>query len=160
MIIFLLTVFLPLLEIAGFVVIGGEIGLGWSLLWVIGATMAGFYFMATMGAQTLHKAKKSVAADVYPFEEMFDGICILVGALLLIFPGFFSDFLALPLLVAPVRRGIFRFLKYQHESFFNDLGKSAQGFSYWYYEEKNSPPATVVEGEFKRVEEEKTLPDK
>lgn len=157
MIIFFLMAFLPLVEIAGFIIIGGKIGLGWSLLWVIGATMAGFYFFATMGAQTLHKAKKSVAADVYPFEEMFDGICILIGALLLIFPGFISDFLALPLLLAPLRRGIFRFLKYRHESIFNNLGKSTQGFAYWYYEEKHSLPTTVVEGEFKRVDDPNKL---
>ncbi|MBI3441270.1 MAG: FxsA family protein [Proteobacteria bacterium] len=159
MIIFFLVLFLPLLEIAGFIIIGGKIGVGWSLLWVIVATMMGFYFLTTMGTQTLQKAKQSVEADVYPFEEMFEGLCILLGALLLIFPGFISDFMALPLLIAPVRRWIFRFLKYQHESLFNDLSKGTRGFTYWYYEERKSPGATtIIEGDFKQLDDDKKLP--
>lgn len=159
MIVLFLFIFLPLLEIAGFVIIGGKIGVGLSLLWVIAATMAGFYFLAAMGAQTLQKARKSVDADVYPFEEMFDGLCILLGALLLIFPGFISDFLALPLLIAPVRHWIFRFLKSRHENVLGSLGKTTQGFTCWYYAEKKSPPgAKTIEGDFKRVEGEKERP--
>ena len=172
MIAFLLIIFLPLLEIAGFIVIGGEIGVGLSLLWVIAATIAGFYFLATMGAQTLQKAKKSVDADIYPFEEMFDGFCILLVAGLLIFPGFISDFLALPLLIAPLRRGIFKFLKYRHESVLNNLSKSTQGFTCWYYEERQGGPGyaggsaeasgrKTIEGDFKRADGDKneTLPN-
>lgn len=146
---------LPLLEIAGFIIIGGKIGVGWSLLWVIASTMAGFWFLATMGTQTLQKAKKSVDADIYPFEEMFDGLCILTGALLLIFPGFISDFLALPLLTAPVRRLIFRLLKSSRSSVLDNLGKTAQGATYWYYEERKNSAAPLIEGDFKRVDEEK-----
>jgi len=154
-------IFLPLLEIAGFIVIGGKIGVGLSLLWVIAATIAGFYFLAAMGTQTLQKAKKSVDADIYPFEEMFDGLCILLGALLLIFPGFVSDFMALPLLIAPVRRSIFRSLKYRHQSVLNNLSKSTQGFTYWYYEERKGGASRTIDGDFKHVDGEnnKTLSD-
>lgn len=155
---FFLLIVLPLLEIAGFIVIGGRIGVGLSLLWVVAAALAGFYFLAAMGAQTLQKAKKSVDADVYPFEEMFDGLCLLAGGLLLIFPGFVSDFLALPLLAAPVRRAIFKFLKYQHESVLNNLSKGTQGFTYWYYEERKTAAPRTIEGEFRRVEENKDKP--
>jgi UPF0716 protein FxsA len=156
-----LMISLPLLEIAGFIVIGGKIGVGLSLLWVIASTFAGFYFLATMGTQTLQKAKKSVDADIYPFEEMFDGFCILLGGLLLIFPGFVSDFLALPLLIAPARRGIFKFLKFQHESVLNNLSKSTQGFTYWYYEERKGGASRTIDGDFRRVDEgkNKTLSD-
>jgi len=156
MTVLLLIVFLPLLEIAGFIVIGGKIGVGLSLLWVVAATMGGACFLAAMGTQTMQKAKKSVAADIYPFEEMFDGLCILLGASLLVFPGFISDFLALPLLVAPARRGIFRFLKSRHGSVLDNLSKGTQGFTYWCYEEKKSPiEAKTIEGDFKRVEGDK-----
>lgn len=146
---------LPLLEIAGFIVIGGEIGVGWALLWVIAATMAGFWFLATMGGQTLQKAKQSVAADIYPFEEMFEGFCILAGALLLIFPGFISDFLALPLLTGPLRRGAFRFLKSRHSSMLDSLGKNTQGFTSWYHEEGKPGGVKTIEGDFKRMDDKK-----
>jgi UPF0716 protein FxsA len=151
-ILFLLTL-LPLMEITGFIIIGGKIGIGLSLLWVIADMIAGLTLLTTMGGQTLRKAKKSVADDIYPFEEMFDGFCIIIGALLLIFPGFISDALALPLLIAPIRSGIFKFLKYQHSSIFNNLSKSSQGFTYWYYEERNGP-AKTIDGDFRRTDEE------
>ncbi len=155
---FLITL-LPLLEIAGFIIIGGKIGVGLSLLWVIADTIAGFTLLATMGGKTLQKAKKSVEADTFPFEEMFDGLCIITGALLLIFPGFVSDFLALPLLIAPVRGWIFKFLKYQHNSILNDLSKSTQGFTYWYYEERKEGGVTkTIEGDYRHTPEDKKLP--
>lgn len=149
-----LMALLPLFEIAGFIIIGGEIGVGFSLLWVIMDTVVGLTLLATMGGQTLQKAKKSVDADIYPFEEMFDGLCILTGALLLIFPGFVSDFLALPLLITPVRGWIFSFLKSQHNSILNNLSKNTQGFTYWYYEERKNGDPNTIEGEFKRTDDE------
>lgn len=155
---FIIFLMLPLLEIAGFIEIGGKIGVGLSLLWVIAATVAGFMLLTTMGLQTLKKAKSSVDADIYPFEEMFDGFCILLGAGLLIFPGFVSDFLSLPLLIAPVRGWIFKFLKSQHNSVLNNLSKNSQGFTAWYYEERKNGSSKTIEGEFKRVDKDERLP--
>lgn len=152
---------LPLFEIAGFIIIGGKIGVGYTFLWVILSAFAGVYFLTTMGGKTLLKARDSVKSDVYPFEEMFDGICILIGALLLIFPGFVSDFLAVFLLVPFLRRWVFRFLKYQHESLWNDLGKNAKGFTSWYYEERTSggkttraSGASIIDGEFRQIDKD------
>jgi UPF0716 family protein affecting phage T7 exclusion len=158
MLLFLLFM-LPLLEIAGFIVIGGRIGVGSSLLWVIFDVIAGFWLLTAMGAATLNKAKASVKADVYPFEEMFDGFCIIFGAALLIFPGFISDFIALPLLFPPSRRLIFLFLKTQHDSILKDLSKKSQGFTYWYYEEHKTgaTPGKTIEGEFRREDDDKKL---
>ena len=114
--------------------------------------------LSTMGGKTLRKAKESVQTDIYPFEEMFDGFCIIIGALLLIFPGFISDFLALPLLVPPVRHWIFVFLKYKHAAVFDDLNKRSRGFTYWYYEERGSDGSIkTIEGDFKSTDEDKRL---
>jgi UPF0716 protein FxsA len=159
MFILFLIVFLPLLEIAGFIIVGGKIGIGLSLLWVIGATILGFYLISTQGRGTWQKARSSVKDDIYPFEEMFEGLCILVGALLLIFPGFLSDFFAIPLLVPFLRQGIFKILKEQHSSVFDSLGKNAQGFTYWYSEEKKTSSAgstATIEGEFKHITSDET----
>ena len=155
-----LVIALPLLEIAGFIMIGGEIGVGMSLLWVIGSVIVGFSLLSSMGKQTLQKAQKSVDAEVYPFEEMFDGICILIGALLLIFPGFVSDFLAIPLLVPFIRRGIFIFLKSQHKDVLDKFSRNAEGATFWYCEKRGGGSekreggtSKTIEGDFRRVEE-------
>jgi UPF0716 family protein affecting phage T7 exclusion len=121
-------------------------------------TVIGFALLANMGGQTLRKAKKSIDDDIYPFEEMFDGFCIIIGALLLIFPGFISDFIALPLLITPVRAAIFRFLKYQHSGLYSSLGKNSEGFTKWYYEEKSTSGRKTIEGEFRNIDDDKKLP--
>ncbi|MFH1158153.1 MAG: FxsA family protein [Pseudomonadota bacterium] len=149
-----LTIALPLLEIAGFIVIGGKIGVGMSLLWVIGSAVGGFSLLAAMGGQTLQKVRKSVDADIYPFEEMFDGICMMIGALLLIFPGFISDFLAVPLLITPVRHGIFSFLKVRYKGILDNFSRNAKGAASWYYhEERGGVASKTIEGDFMRVED-------
>jgi UPF0716 family protein affecting phage T7 exclusion len=156
MFILLLIIFLPLIEIAGFILIGGKIGAGLSLLWVIADAVIGFTLLTTLGKNALRKFEKAAATGEPPIEEMFDGICIIVGALLLIFPGFISDFLALPLLIPPVRHWIFLFLKHKHGSVLNDLGKTSQGFTYWYYK-SDTTAAKTIEGDFKSIDEDKRL---
>jgi UPF0716 protein FxsA len=155
---FLLIIFLPLLEIAGFIAIGGRIGVGLTLLWVIADTIIGFSLLSTLGAGTMRRARQSAQAEVYPFEEMFEGFCIIAGALLLIFPGFISDFLALPLLLPPLRRGVFLFLKRRHKNLFDDLGTSSRGFTSWYYEERgHGRAAHTIEGEFRKTDNDKRI---
>ncbi len=159
MLILFLIIILPLIEIAGFVFIGGEIGLGYSLLWLIVAMMAGFHFLATMGGSTLKKAKKSVDKDEYPLEEMFDGICILLGSLLLIIPGFISDFISILFIVPFIRKGIFLLLKSQHESVLDGFTRSGEGISGWYYEKTSSSSGEqTIEGDFIVVDNDEKLP--
>jgi UPF0716 protein FxsA len=165
MLLFYMVIFLPLIEIAGFIVIGGRIGAGWSLLWLTADAVIGFMLLTTLGAGALRKAGKAADAGTLPLEEMFDGFCIIVGALLLIFPGFISDFMALPLLIPFTRRWIFSFLKRRHSSILNELGKTSQGFTYWYYEERTDGSAVkerkerisvkTIEGNFRYEDKDK-----
>ena len=158
MFIFLLVIFLPLIEVIGFIVIGGKIGVGLSLLWVMADVIIGVTLLTTLGASALRKAATSAEAGTLPVEEMFDGFCIIVGALLLIFPGFISDFLALPLLIPLTRHWIFLFLKHKHGSILNSLDKTSQSFTYWYYEERgNDGPVKTLEGDFRNTDEDKKL---
>ena len=151
-----MIIFLPVIEIIGFIVIGGKIGAVLSVLWVIADAIIGFTLLTTLGAKALRKLEKAVAAGTAPVEEMFDGFCIIIGALLLIFPGFISDFMALPLLIAPVRHWIFLYLKHKHGDILNDLGKTSQGFTYWYYKSDNTSVKTI-EGDFKSIDQDKKL---
>jgi len=154
MFIFLLLSLLPLLEIAGFIIIGGELGAGLSILWVIADIFVGVYLLTVMGKNTIKQAHQSVADDIYPLKELFDAICILFGAVLLIFPGFVSDTLALLFLVPWLRQGIFMFLKWQNESVLEEFTKKGEGFAGHYYEQKSEIPQ-VIEGEFTVIKSDK-----
>ncbi len=158
-----LIIFLPVLEIIGFVVIGGRIGLGWTLLWLMADVAAGFALLRTINTRPLRAARLPDDPDA-ALEDMFDGFCILAGALLLIFPGFVSDFLALPLLIPPVRRLLFLYLK-RHDGALDNIHTRArsftgQNFAYWDFTSgENAPhaPSKTIDGEFRNVGDEKKL---
>lgn len=96
---FVLFVGWPLLEIALFVLIGGQIGIWATLLWVLLTAMLG---VAVMRWQM---ARQAVALrDMRnPAQLAAAGAMGLVGGMLLILPGFFTDALGLLMLLPPVQ---------------------------------------------------------
>ena len=143
-----LLVLLPFVEIVGFIVIGGAIGLAWSLLWLLTAGVAGAVLLSNIGTEKPKKRKKPIdESDFGALEKVFDDICTLLAALLLIFPGFISDILALCLLVPVWRHMIFGALVRSHKHVLHDLGKSTEDFSMWYRGRQDQTP--MIEGEWK-----------
>lgn len=99
----LLAMALPFLEIAGFVWIGGKLGLAFTLLWVLGAMIGGLLLLRRTGLQAVGRLRAAMDAGREPGSTMLDAACFAAAAMLLIVPGFFSDLLAL-ILVLPVTR--------------------------------------------------------
>lgn len=103
---FLIFVALPIVEIALFVVIGGEIGVLWTVTLVILAAVVGFGVIRAQGVNALQRLQQSVDSGVDPVGPIADGALKVVAGLLLILPGFLTDALGLVLLVPPVRRAL------------------------------------------------------
>jgi UPF0716 protein FxsA len=99
----LLAIALPFLEIAGFVWIGGRLGLPLTLLWVLAAMVGGLLLLRRTGLQAVSRLRAAMEAGTEPGHSMLDAACFAAAAMLLIVPGFFSDALAL-ILVLPVTR--------------------------------------------------------
>lgn len=89
----------PLLEIALFVVIGGQIGLWATLLWVL--------FSGVLGVLVLRWVAKRQALALRdlrdPARMAAAGAMGMLGGVLLILPGFFTDALGLLMLLPPVQ---------------------------------------------------------
>lgn len=133
-----LILLLPVLEIAGFVVIGGEIGLGATLLWMLAAALGGIALIRQGGLNAVTKLQSAVAAGREPGHSLIDGAAIVIAGLLLVVPGFVSDFLALILLLPWTRDFLLR--------------RAARHFETRVY--RSGPArarATVIEGEFEVV---------
>jgi len=138
------------MEIVGFILISGKIGAGLFLLWIIADVIIGFTLL-TQGR------KYFVRRNISSAEKLFEDLSIMVGALLLIFPGFVSDFLALPLLIPPLRHWIFLFLRRRHGHILDDLEQTSQHFARW-----NNPgdrddrsSMKTIEGDFKKLDDDK-----
>ena len=102
---------LPLVEIALFVTLGAELGLGLTLLWVLLTAVVGVLLlrgMALGGRRGLREGFQEGLQD--PLSPLAHRALIGVAAVLLILPGFFTDALGLILLLPPVRTAMIRML--------------------------------------------------
>ncbi|CDQ39334.1 MULTISPECIES: FxsA family protein [Virgibacillus] len=105
---FLLTAFLlSAFEIGVFIWIGDMIGPWWVVLLVLLTGAVGFYLAKQQGIETWQRAQLSMRNGEAPTGYIIDGICILIGAVLLVTPGFISDAIGF-LLVIPTTRKLFK----------------------------------------------------
>lgn len=101
---FLFFIVLPVIEIALFIEVGGEIGVWPTLALVLGAALLGALLFRLQGFLAWKRMEEAIRRGEPPVAEMFEGLLLFAAALLLILPGFFSDAVALLLLVPPLRR--------------------------------------------------------
>lgn len=103
LIILILFITVPIIEIALFVQVGGQIGLWPTLGVVILTAVIGTALLRHQGLDTLRRVQESLAQDRLPVQEMFDGLCLLMAGALLLTPGFMTDALGFLLFVPPFR---------------------------------------------------------
>lgn len=102
---------LPLIEIAGFVIVGGAIGVLPTLGLVLGSAVLGVMLLRAQGLGALARARTEMAANGDPGRQIAHGAMIVVAAILLIIPGFFTDLLGILLFLPPVRDFAWRRLR-------------------------------------------------
>ena len=107
-ILFALFVGVPLLEIAVFVAVGGEIGLWPTLGAVVATALAGSVLLRVQGLSTLYRAREHLERGELPVKELFDGVCLVFAGALLLTPGFITDGAGLLLFLPPFRAAIRR----------------------------------------------------
>ena len=101
----LFLIFVPLIEIYFMIKIGAVIGAFNTILATLLTAAAGLYFVKLQGISTLYSAVNSVRNDQTPFKEILSGFCLIIDALFLIIPGFFTDTIGVLLLI-PFTRNI------------------------------------------------------
>tara|TARA_B100001093_G_C26817373_1_gene1010353 strand:- start:1132 stop:1551 length:420 start_codon:yes stop_codon:yes gene_type:complete len=104
---FLLFIVLPALEIFLMIKIGGEIGAFNTIALIFLTAIVGIYFARLQGIQTLRSGMINLYQNKSPIYDLLSGASIAIGALLLIIPGFFTDFIGFLLLIPFTRKIIF-----------------------------------------------------
>lgn len=102
-----LLIIIPTIEIWGFVTAGQAFGWVPTLLLVILTGVVGAWLAKQQGLQIFQLAQVQLQRGELPGEAILDGILIFAGGLVLLTPGFFTDFLGLLCLI-PVTRGIMK----------------------------------------------------
>ena len=106
---FLIFVGLPAIEIFLMIKIGGEIGAFNTIALIFLTAIIGVYFARIQGIQTLRSGLINIYQNKTPIYELLSGASIAFAAVLLIFPGFLTDFLGLILLMPFSRSLLFKF---------------------------------------------------
>jgi UPF0716 protein FxsA len=107
----LFLVALPFLEIAGFVIVGRQIGVLATLGLVIAAIVLGAILLRVQGFGVMSRIRNELEAGQDPSRELANGLMILLAGILLLIPGFVTDIIGLLLFLPPVRNLAWRFLK-------------------------------------------------
>lgn len=105
----LIFVVVPALEIGFFVWTGSYLGILPLISLIILSGVIGIMFVKYQGLETLRRVQQSLQRGEMPTEHLLDGICIIIGAALLIAPGFLTDLLGF-LLVLPWTRQPFKYV--------------------------------------------------
>ena len=110
LVIFIIFIGIPAAEIAGFVFIGGEIGIVPTIILTILTAIAGTTLLRLQGFAVLRNAMSDFSQGHLPAGELIHGVLILLAALCLLIPGFFTDAIGLLLFIPFIRILIGRFV--------------------------------------------------
>tara|TARA_B100000941_G_scaffold240242_1_gene183591 strand:+ start:19 stop:441 length:423 start_codon:yes stop_codon:yes gene_type:complete len=105
---FLIFIGLPAFEIYLLIKIGGEIGALNTVALIFLTAVIGIYYARVQGVQTLRSGIVNLYQNKAPIYELISGASIAFAALLLIIPGFFTDFLGFLLLFPFSRNFLFK----------------------------------------------------
>jgi UPF0716 protein FxsA len=94
---------MPLVEIAGFVVVGSYLGVAGTLLAVMASVVLGVIILRRAGWRAIESLRGTVSSKTLPTIAALDNAYLMLAGLLLILPGFVSDIIALLILLPPVR---------------------------------------------------------
>ena len=101
---FLSFIVVPLIEIYLLVEIGGFIGAPATVFLVVFTAVLGALLLRHQGFYTLQKVQKQMARGEVPAMAMLEGVCLVIGGVLLLTPGFITDSLGFLMLITPTRR--------------------------------------------------------
>jgi len=100
---FLLFAVIPVIEIYLLLKIGSLIGALPTVALLLAVSLTGAWLVRQQGFEILRRIQAELSQGRLPAAELLDGAMVLVGGVLLMTPGFFTDFLGLFFLI-PVTR--------------------------------------------------------
>ena len=107
---FLILIGLPALEIFLMIEIGSEIGALSTLALIFLTAVVGVFFARIQGIQTLKSGLVNLYQNKIPIYDLMSGASIAFAAVLLIIPGFLTDFFGFVLLIPFTRKLLFKII--------------------------------------------------
>ena len=99
----------PIVAIATFIAIGGQIGIAATLIMILVTAVIGTFLLRFQGLSLLREIQTKMNSGEVPGRALGDGAMIVVAGILLLTPGFVTDAIGFLLFVPGVRGLIFNF---------------------------------------------------
>ena len=104
----LLLIGIPVVEIYLFIKLGSQIGAFYTILLIFVTAFFGVVYARYECFNTLRSGMSQMVKNELPVYEIISGAALAFAALLLILPGFATDFIGLLIIFPPTRKLIFK----------------------------------------------------
>lgn len=128
-------ILIPILEIYLFIKIGSQIGAFNTILLIFITAIIGIYYVKYEGLNTIRSGFMQMVRNQVPTYEILSGAAIAFAAILLIIPGFATDFLGF-LLIFPASRKLL----------FGNLSSK--------FKKKEFKKNNIIDGEYKDIRDD------
>ena len=132
----LLFISIPLIEIYLFIKVGSFIGAFNTISLILITAIIGIVYARYEGFNTLKSGMSQLIKNQLPVYEIVSGAALAFAALLLILPGFATDFIGFLLIFPPTRKLLFKKVKNK-------------------YSDQNNKKQDFINGEFEDIDEDK-----
>ena len=132
----LLFISIPLIEIYLFIKVGSFIGAFNTISLILITAIIGIVYARYEGFNTLKSGMSQLVKNQLPVYEIVSGAALAFAALLLILPGFATDFLGFLLIFPPTRKLLLKKVSNK-------------------YSNKNNKKEDFINGEFEDIDEDK-----
>ena len=156
-ILFILFVIIPIIEIAVLMQVGSLLGVWPTIAIVIVTAWLGAKNVRAQGIVTLQSVQTKMAQGEAPSDEIVAGLLLLVAGVLMVTPGFVTDFFGLSLLIPQVRANLIRSVQHHIVAQGN---RSNTHFKYQQFQQHENSPfdqednsrhqGNTIDGEFER----------
>jgi UPF0716 protein FxsA len=131
----LLIISIPIIEIYLFIKIGSQIGAFNTVSLILITAFIGVIYARYEGFNTLKSGMSQIIKNEIPIYEIISGAALAFAALLLILPGFATDFLGLLIIFPPTRRLLLKKVSIK-------------------YSQNNQKKQDFIDGQFEDIEED------
>ena len=107
----LLILLVPIVEIYLFIKIGSQIGAFNTISLILITAVIGIYYARYEGLNTLRSGISQMIRNEMPIYEIISGAAIAFAAILMILPGFLTDFLGIIIIFPWTRKLLFKNIK-------------------------------------------------
>ncbi|PKH02155.1 membrane protein FxsA [Psychromonas sp. MB-3u-54] len=155
---FLTMVSVSLLEIYVLIKVGGFLGAWPTVALVVLTAFIGSALVRSQGLQVLRQFQERIAHGESPGQELIEGFMLLVTGVLLVTPGFVTDFLGLLILQPSIRSMVAKYILANvklNPTMSGGFSPSSSRSTFGDDVKNKRADGNIIEGEFERKDDNK-----